>query len=630
LSPSSARHTVAGPGPDQPERRAVPAHTPRTPVRPVVARESARASALEAVVEDLGAELSLRPLLERILERSIELLEGDAGSISLVDEVGGVYRKEADIGVACQSGHVFPLSEGVTGAVVERRASVTFGDYGEVRGGHVPEADRATLRAVIGVPIWWGPSIIGSCVIFSRDADRVFDDEDARLLELFATHAALAITYARLHESAEANARAEAAAEERNRMAREVHDTVAKGLVSVLLHLRVAEGAREADRAAELRTAIQEAGAAARFALEETRRSVLGLAPSPLAGSSLEEALERELAWANRTGSADVRLVVAGEAAPLRAEVAHSLFRIAQEALTNALHHADARSVRIGVVHAEGQVTLLVQDDGEGFDRDEVERAGALHGIGIRGMAERARLLGGTLEVDSTPGWGTRVRAVLPTLDGPDEPPAAARVRLLIADDHEATRAGVARLVSDSEPTIEVVGQAGSGRQAVVLWRALRPDVTLMDLRMPDGDGVEAIARIRAEDPDAAIVALTAFDHDDSVTGALRAGARGYLGKDASGADLARAVLAAAHGGALLSGDAVQSVHAHLNNAPALSEREREVLSLLERGLPDRQIADALSISVKTVEKHVGAILRKTGAQNRTEAALRGRERAAG
>ena len=161
-----------------------------------------------------------------------------------------------------------------------------------------------------------------------------------------------------------------------------------------------------------------------------------------------------------------------------------------------------------------------------------------------------------------------------------------------------------------------------------MLWRAMRPDVVLMDLRMPDGDGVEAIVRIRADDPEAAIVALTAFDHDDLVTGALRAGARGYLGKDASGPDLARAVLAAAHGGALLSGDAVERLHAHFNGAPALSGREREVFSLLERGLPDRQIADALSISVKTVEKHVGAILRKTGAQNRTEAALRGRERA--
>jgi signal transduction histidine kinase/DNA-binding NarL/FixJ family response regulator len=581
------------------------------------------------VVEDLGAELSLRPLLERILDRSIQLLEGDAGSISLVDELAGVYRKEADIGVACQSGEVFPLDEGVTGAVVARRGSVTFGDYGEVRGGHVPEADRATLRAVIGVPIWWGRSIIGSLVVFSRDADRVFGDEDARLLELFATHAALAITYARLHEAAEANARSEAAAEERNRMAREVHDTVAKGLVSVLLQLRSADAALAAGHASELRTALDEAGAAARFALDETRRSVLGLAPSPLAGCSLEEALERELAWANRTGTADVRLVVAGEPVPLRAEVAHSVFRIAQEALTNALHHAEAHSVRVGVVYSDQGITLLVQDDGDGFDPAAVERAGVLHGMGLRGMAERARLLGGTVEVDSTPGWGTRVRAELPHLDA-DGPPAGARVRLLMADDHEATRVGIARLLSDVEPSVEVVGQASSGREAMVLWRALRPDVVLMDLRMPDGDGVEAIARIRAEDPDAAIVALTAFDHDELVTAALRAGARGYLGKDASAADLARAVLAAAHGGAVLSGEAVQRVHAHLNGAPALSEREREVLGLLERGLPDRQIAEALSISVKTVEKHVGAILRKTGAQNRTEAALRGREHALG
>jgi DNA-binding NarL/FixJ family response regulator len=151
-----------------------------------------------------------------------------------------------------------------------------------------------------------------------------------------------------------------------------------------------------------------------------------------------------------------------------------------------------------------------------------------------------------------------------------------------------------------------------------------------MDLRMPDGDGVEAIVRIRAEDPEAAIVALTAFDHDGLVTSALRAGARGYLGKDASGADLARAVLAAAHGGALLSGDAVERLYAHFNGAPALSDREREVLALIQRGLPDRLIADALSISVKTVEKHVGSILRKTGTHNRTQAAAMARELAVG
>ena len=600
----------------------------RTSDAPSAAGEDPRTAALAAVVEDLGAEISLRPLLERILDRSIGLLGADAGSISLVDELAGLYRKEADIGVACQSGRVFPLTEGVTGAVVARRGSVIFGDYADVRGGHVPEADRATLQAVIGVPIWWRTTIIGSLVVFSRDADRTFSPDDAGLLELFAKHAALAITYARLHASAEANARAEAAAEERNRMAREVHDTVAKGLVSVLLHLRSAEAGLAAGRSVELEIGLSEARTAARFALEETRRSVLGLAPSPLAGSSLEEALERELAWANRTGAADVRLVVAGEPTTIRAEVTHSLFRIAQEALTNALQHAEARSVRIGIVYDEGGVTLLVQDDGSGFDLDEVEQADALQGIGIRGMAERARLLGGTLEVESTPGWGTRVRARLPHAEDEPSPSPAARVRLLIVDDHEAIRIGIARLLADVEPSIEVVGHAASGRAALILWRTLRPDVVLMDLRMPDGDGVEAIVRIRSEDPEAAIVALTAFDHDELVTGALRAGARGYLGKDASGADLARAVLAAAHGAALLSSEAVDRLHAHFNGAVALSEREREVFSLLERGLPDRQIADALSISVKTVEKHVGAILRKTGAQNRTEAAVRGRARA--
>jgi signal transduction histidine kinase/DNA-binding NarL/FixJ family response regulator len=603
------------------ERRETRSSDPRG-----TARADERAAALAAVVEDLGAELSLGPLLERILDRSITLLGGDAGSICLVDEAAGVYRKEADIGVACQSGRVFPLTEGVTGAVVGRRASVMFDDYGEVRGGHVPEADRATLRAVIGVPIWWRTSIIGSCVVFSRDPDRRFGGEDAGLLELFAKHAALAITYARLHESAEANARAEAAAEERNRMAREVHDTVAKGLVSVLLHLRAAEADLAADDGELAARSIVEAREAAAFALVETRRSVLGLAPSPLAGRSLEEALERELAWANRTGSADVRLVIAGEPVPLRAEVAHSVFRIAQEALTNALHHAEAHSVRIGIVYAAEGVTLLVQDDGAGFDPAEVEEAGALHGIGLRGMAERARLLGGTLEVDSTPGWGTRVRAHLPHGEAPE--PLDGRVRLLIVDDHEATRLGVARLLADAEPSIEVVGQAGSGREALVLWRSLQPDVVLMDLRLPDGDGVEAIIRIREEDRRAAIVALTGFDHDELVSGALRAGARGYLGKDASGPELARAVLAAAGGGAFLSEGAVEGLHAHFNGSATLSARERQVLGLLERGRSDRQIADALSISVKTVEKHVGAILRKTGATNRTEAALRSREQA--
>jgi DNA-binding NarL/FixJ family response regulator len=316
-------------------------------------------------------------------------------------------------------------------------------------------------------------------------------------------------------------------------------------------------------------------------------------------------------------------------------DVAHTLFRIAQEALTNAIRHARAASVRVGLVYSPTGVTLLVQDDGAGFDRAQVEQDEEQHGLGLGGMAERARLLGGTLELDSTPGWGTRIRAWIPS---PSEVPdvldrAADPVRILVVDDHAVTRAGIVGLLSRSDPALHVVGEAGSGEQAIIEWRALRPDVVLMDLQMLDGDGIDAIARIRAEDPTASVVALSAFASDELVAGAFRAGARGYIGKEASGIDLVRAVRAASRGEVVVSGTAVERLYSHLNgmgDVIAFTEREREVLVHLERGSTDREIAAALTISVKTVEKHVGSILRKLGAQNRTQAVSLARERVAG
>ncbi len=316
-------------------------------------------------------------------------------------------------------------------------------------------------------------------------------------------------------------------------------------------------------------------------------------------------------------------------------DVAHTLFRIAQEALTNAIRHARATSVRVGLVYSPTGVSLLVQDDGAGFDRAQVVEDGEAHALGLGGMAERARLLGGTLELESTPGWGTRIRAWIPsaseTADDADRPTQP--VRVLVVDDHAMTRAGIARLLSRSDPALRVVGEAGSGEQAILEWRKLRPDVVLMDLQMLDGDGIDAIARIRAEDATASIVALTAFASDDLVAGAFRAGARGYIGKEASEVELVRAVRAASRGEMVVSGVAVERLHSHLNgvdDAHGLTDRERQVLALLERGSTDREIAAALTISVKTVEKHVGSILRKLGAQNRTQAVARARERLAG
>src|SRR5271170_5969332 len=202
---------------------------------------AARAAGLIAVAEDLAGEFSLHPLLERILARCIELLGCHAGSICSVDEAAGTYRKEADVGVACQSGRVFPLTEGMTGAVVARRVPVWFARYEEVHGGHVAPKERATLRGVIGVPLEWRGRIIGACIVFSRDERRVFGPDDAELLELFARHAAIALATAQMHEVAEERARAEAAAAERDRLLGEVHDSLTQRLVSIRVYLDAAE-----------------------------------------------------------------------------------------------------------------------------------------------------------------------------------------------------------------------------------------------------------------------------------------------------------------------------------------------------------------------------------------------------
>jgi signal transduction histidine kinase/DNA-binding NarL/FixJ family response regulator len=562
----------------------------------------------EDVAEDLAGEFQLRPLLERILRRSVELLGGDAGSICSVDEAAGFYRKEADIGVACQSGQVFPLTEGMTGAVVRARGPVQFADYRTVPGGHVRAVDRETLRGVVGVPIFWRGGVVGACVVFSRDPRRVFGRTDIARLELFARHAAVALANARLYQEAEAHARAEATGAERDRLVREVHDTVAQGLASVIVHLDAA--AREADPTQEIDLARDSAVTA----LAETRRTVLGLAPSPLEGRSLAEALELELGWANRTGNLDVRLVVAGTPEPLPEQLAHQLFRIVQEALTNAVRHAGARSVRIGVIHEDGAVAVLVQDDGQGFSAGE---PGAAAGsIGLRGMRERARLIGGTLDVDSVAGWGTRVRVRVP-LGGTA---AASRVRVLVAAPHPITRAGVVRLLAAGEPALQVAGEVDSVGAALDAYRLLAPDVVLAHLDLADPDGLAGAPAIRALDPAAVVLVLCSRRDQERAAAALRAGASGWLVDDATGTELARALLAAAEGRSMVPAAALSGVAEQV----PLTEREREVSLLVRRGLRDKQIAERLVISVKTVEKHVGAVLRKTGARNRTELAALG------
>jgi DNA-binding NarL/FixJ family response regulator len=196
-------------------------------------------------------------------------------------------------------------------------------------------------------------------------------------------------------------------------------------------------------------------------------------------------------------------------------------------------------------------------------------------------------------------------------------------IRVIVVDDHPIVRQGLVSVLGD-EDDLQVVGEASSGREAVALTARLQPDVVLLDLEMPDLDGVEAIPQLLAAKPGLGILVFTAYDTDERVLGAVRAGARGYLLKGASADEIARGIRTVHSGGSYLEPRVASKLLAEVTSprarARGLSEREREVLRLVAEGLPTKQIALSLSISERTVKFHVNSIFHKLGADNRAQA----------
>ncbi|HEY4688136.1 MAG TPA: response regulator transcription factor [Anaerolineae bacterium] len=197
-------------------------------------------------------------------------------------------------------------------------------------------------------------------------------------------------------------------------------------------------------------------------------------------------------------------------------------------------------------------------------------------------------------------------------------------IRILIVDDHSVVRQGL-RMFLGLDPELEVVGEAADGAEGLRKAHELKPDVVLMDMLMPVMDGIAATAAVRRELPDTEVIALTSVLEDASVVGAVRAGAIGYLLKDTEADELRRAIKAAAAGQVQLSPKAAARLMREVRvpeSPEALTERETEVLRLLARGRSNKEIAQLLILSEKTVKTHVSNILSKLNVPSRTQAAL--------
>ncbi|MFF7444065.1 response regulator [Streptomyces sp. NPDC008122] len=213
-----------------------------------------------------------------------------------------------------------------------------------------------------------------------------------------------------------------------------------------------------------------------------------------------------------------------------------------------------------------------------------------------------------------------------------EAPASEAPTRVFLVDDHEVVRRGLRDLL-DNEPDLEVVGEAATAAHALARGPALRPDVAVLDVRLPDGDGISVCRELRSRMPGLACLMLTSFDDEDALLDAIMAGAAGYVLKQIKGADLVSAVRTVATGQSMLDpATTARLMHSLRDPVPAkapederlavLSERERSVLELIGQGLTNRQIAKRLYLSEKTVKNHISRLLGKLGVERRVQAAV--------
>ncbi|MGW5262047.1 GAF domain-containing sensor histidine kinase [Microbispora sp. NPDC004025] len=375
--------------------------------------------AVSSAVLAVTRHLSVREVLQVIVRSAARLLDAKYAALGVPDDDGAFAEFVAE-GISDEQWKAIgptPRQHGMLGAMLREGAPVRLADIRkDPRFEWWPKA-HPILKDFLGVPITDGGTVLGIIFLSNKRTPGGFDDADEELLTLFAAHAAIAITNARLYE----RGRELTVIEERTRMARELHDAVSQKLFSLRLTARAAAALARTDpeRAAE---AIDRVERMAGEALTELRAVIVELRPPELDRHGLVESLRKQVVLLDRLHPARVAFTAEGEppgdrdldsARDLAPEIEVAVLRVAQEALHNAVRHARAGRIDVRLAHEETGLVLEVSDDGAGFDSTGLDGAG-VHGLGLPSMSDRAQAVGGRLSVSSAPGRGTTVRLEVP------------------------------------------------------------------------------------------------------------------------------------------------------------------------------------------------------------------------
>ena len=525
----------------------------------------------------------------------------------------------------------------ITGAPIVRGDITTEGVYPDERA----LASEAGLRSLLVVPLLSSGRIVGTLDLGSAVPGHFAGA--AGLAQTFGRGAGAVVEHAWLMDECKEVTRLN----ERRRLAWEIHDTVIQSLISIVLQIELAERYLRSDVPRGC-TEIAQVRELARGCLEDARRLVLNLRPPLLERSSLSEAIAREVrALEEGSDKIKAQFSVEGAPLPLPGEAEMTVYRIAQEGIANIRKHSRATQVTVALRYGPDVVELTITDNGVGFHPASVLGDSPDNGhMGLTGARQRAQVAGGTLRLEAAPGLGTKLMALIPITAAPSQPAALPPssqpaplpppqssngelvIRVLLVDDHAVVREGLRRILEQA-PDMEVVGEAGDYDEALEKARALRPDVTVVDVQLPGKSGIEFVSTAAGLGLGGRTLILSAHRGGDLILQAVKAGAHGYVLKDTAASALTEAIRSLQRGEMILHpavSDDLAGTLGRVNEngvSQTLTARELEVLRLIALGMRNKEIARELCLTEATVKYHVAHLLDKLEADSRTEALIK-------